>query len=95
MDIQAGKVILTKNQVLRLGELKSDLLNGLKFSEDGNLVLNAKRDLSESEIGDIKLALASLPDEVVQDPVKDISDKPDGNITLKEVVSILRAKGIL
>mgnify|MGYP001604644408 FL=1 len=95
MDIQAGKMVLSKNQINRLHELKHSLVNGVMLTESGELVINATRSLSESEIESVIQALESLPDTAQLDPVKDIKDKDNKDINLSDVITVLRLKGIL
>lgn len=66
-DTNLGKISLTPKQLTQSESLKSDVIRGFSFWDDGSIVVVSTRVLSSGEIASLKADLASLPDEYTQE----------------------------
>lgn len=95
MDINLGKVNLTYEQMERSHSLKTENIRGFSL-KNGELVVVCIQDLSNSEKSKLISDLEKLSKDLI--PRKDedkIKDKQDKDITLDDLIKLLRHEGIM
>lgn len=99
MDISVGKVTLNKRQFERINDIKIDGVNGFTLSGD-ELFAVATREITEKEKQVILTAVQKLdavtPTEAEANTavIDEIKEKEVGKVTLEDVVTALRIRGI-
>lgn len=100
MDIKLGQVNISRRQFEKITDLKSDVINGFSLTGD-RLTVVANRDLTDKEKEDILLSVQAIDDvepskeEKDKAELKEISDKKDKDITLADLIKILRYKKLI
>ena len=73
MEITIEKVVLTKDQAANIHLVDKSYLSGIKVTED-SIVLNAKRELTDAEIQEVKDSLSAINPPPKKDKKKAIKD---------------------
>lgn len=100
MDIKIGQVNINARQIERLPDLKGNGILGFSLVDD-TLVAVTDRELTDQEKEDLIVAAHALDAvtpsdaEIAAEEIKNTETKKDEEITLPELVALLRQKGII
>lgn len=88
MDIKLGKLNLTKEQLQRSNDLKSQIFRGLIQDESGEVTAVCSVDLSPSELGVLKGSLSGLSkDPIPEKTPEEIKKDQDYSAALDKIAT--------